>query len=86
MALLIYGYYLFRRINSYKKTVVLLNDENKWFLKESENTYKIRLKDYWILNKHLFIWLKGSNKSISLMISRSIIGPHNYSLIRSKLK
>jgi hypothetical protein len=81
-----YNYYLFQLIKKYKNINLMLNDENQWILDSSINLYKLEIKDYWILKKYLFIWLKGSNKSISLMLSRSIIGEQQFSLLRSKLK
>jgi hypothetical protein len=86
MLLSIYIYYLFSKIKTYKSTKLLLNDDGHWYLEDVGITVKVELKDYWIVKKHLFIWLKGANKSISIMISRSIIGEQKFSLLRSKLK
>jgi hypothetical protein len=86
LLILLYGFYLYKRVKTNENLSILLNDESNWYLKDLENTQRVELKDYWILNKHIFIWLKGSNKSISLVLSRSIIGEQNFSLVRSKLK
>jgi hypothetical protein len=86
IVLCFYNYYLYIKIKAFKNAKILINDEGHWFLEDATSTIKVDLKEYWIVEKHLFIWLKATNKSISLMISRSIIGEQKFSLLRSKLK
>ncbi len=76
---------LFKKVNTNKGVQILLNDEKKWFLKTNDKTEKVNLKDYWLLGDKIFIWLKGSQQSLSFMLSRRIIGLENYSKIRSML-
>lgn len=84
--LIVSGYYLKLRIRKFHSSTFLLNEERQWLIQINDENIKMELKEYWLFPKHIFIWLKGSNKSISIMLSRSIIGEQKYSLIRSKLK
>lgn len=84
--LFFYGYFLYRKIKYNKSFTVLINQENKWFVRCKEDNTELLLNDYWILKGHIFIWLKGSKNSISLMLSRSIIGANKFSQIRAQVK
>lgn len=83
--LLVGELYLFRRIQQNKNTDLILNNENKWFIQKDGEMLSVELKDYWLQTNKIFIWLKGSNKSISIMVTRSIIGAENYSQLRTKI-
>jgi Ca2+/Na+ antiporter len=81
----IYAYYLYKKIHGNKSSSLLINNENKWFIQIGSDRYSVDVKDFWLLTGWIFIWLKGSNKSISFVVSRSIIGAEKFSLLRSKL-
>ncbi len=85
LLLLAYLYYLLKQIKQYQKTVVLVNSENQWALEQDEKRFEVEVKDYWILTGFIFLMLKGSNKSVSIMLSRRIIGAVNFSQIRTKI-
>lgn len=81
----IYAYYLYKKIQVNKFSSLLITNENKWFIQVGSDRYSVNVKDFWLLTGWIFIWLKGSNKSISFVVSRSIIGAEKFSLLRSKL-
>lgn len=86
VCLFLYMYFLYRNIYLNKSFALMINNENKWFVHFQENKIEVVVKDYWLLKGQIFIWLKGSKKSISLVLSRSIIGANKFSQIRAKIK
>ncbi len=80
-----YLYYLIKQIKQYQKVVILVNNENQWALEQNKQRFDVEVKDYWVLTGYLFLWLKGSNKSVSIVFSRRIIGAVNFSQIRTKI-
>ncbi len=83
--LFICGLYLFLRIAKNKNMSLILNSDNKWFVQLNDEMIAVELQDYWLQTGRIFIWLKGSKKSVSLMLSRSIIGAETFSQLRSKI-
>ncbi len=77
--------YLYKRIQQCKNVDLILNNENKWFIHQNGEMISVELKDYWLHTNKIFIWLKGSKKSISFVVTRSIIGAENYSQLRTKI-
>ena len=85
LLLFAYLYYLFKQIKQYQKAIILVNSENQWALELDKKRFEVEVKDYWILTGFIFLMLKGSNKSVSIMLSRRIIGAVNFSQIRTKI-
>ena len=83
--LIVFAIYLYKSIYRNKKYSIMVNSENIWFLYHEDKNTAVELKDYWIQSERLFIWLKGSNKSLSFMVSRRIIGAELYSQLRTKM-
>ena len=83
--LIVFAIYLYKRIYRNKKYSIMVNSEKSWFLYYEDKNTAVELKDYWIQSERLFIWLKGSNKSLSFMVSRRIIGAELYSQLRTKM-
>ncbi len=83
--LLAYSYFLMQKIKRYKSSIILVNSENQWVIELDKQRFEVELKDYWILTGYLFLMLKGENKSVSIMLSRRIIGAVNFSQIRTKI-
>ncbi len=79
------GIYLYKKIQQYKFLNIILKSDRQWFLEYNNERVSVELKDYWLHTGKIFIWLKGSKKSISFMVSRSIIGAENFSQLRSKM-
>lgn len=79
------GLYLFVKITKNKNMNLILNPDNKWFVQLNNEMIAVELQDYWLQTGRIFIWLKGSKKSVSLMLSRSIIGAEAFSQLRSKI-
>ncbi|HHL31462.1 MAG TPA: hypothetical protein ENJ41_02675 [Oceanospirillales bacterium] len=86
LSLLIYAYYLLSSLLQYRNASILLNREHEWFIKCGEDLSLVELKDYWLQTKRLYIFLKGKDKSVSIAISRSIIGAQRFSQLRAQLK
>ncbi|HFC29890.1 MAG TPA: hypothetical protein ENJ44_02480 [Oceanospirillales bacterium] len=85
-------FFFLKKIKQHQSISILLNDEGKWFIQRTGETQNnnsqmqaVELKDYWIIANKLCFWLKGSNISLALVLSRRIIGATNYSKIRSML-
>jgi hypothetical protein len=85
LLLLYYLYYLLKQIKQYQKAIIIVNNENQWALEQNKQRFDVEVKDYWFLTGYLFLWLKGSNKSVSIVLSRRIIGAVNFSQIRTKI-
>ena len=83
--LITFSIYLYKRIQNNKEYSIMINNENLWFLNFNDKNIAVDLKDYWIQSERLFIWLKGSNKSISFMVSRRIIGAELFSQLRTRM-
>ncbi len=83
--LLAYSYFLMQKIKRYKSSLILVNSENQWVIEQDNQRFEVELKDYWIMTEYLFLMLKGENKSVSIMLSRRIIGAVNFSQIRTKI-
>jgi hypothetical protein len=83
--IIIIGFYLYKRIHDNKEYSIMINNENLWFLYCDDINIAVDLKDYWIQSERLFIWLKGSNKSLSFMVSRRIIGAELFSQLRTRM-
>ena len=83
--LITFSLYLYKRIQNNKEYSIMINNENLWFLNFNDKNIAVDLKDYWIQSERLFIWLKGSNKSISFMVSRRIIGAELFSQLRTRM-
>ena len=83
--LLAYSYFLMQKIKRYKSSIILVNSENQWVIELDKQRFEVELKDYWILTGYLFLMLKGENKSVSIVLSRRIIGAVNFSQIRTKI-
>ena len=83
--LLFYLYYLIRKIKSYQSTTIIVNTENQWAIEQAKQRFEVEVKDYWMLTGYIFLWLKGSNKSVSIVFSRRIIGAVNFSQVRTKI-
>jgi len=81
-----YAYYLYKGIKQHKTTSIIINKQDKWFIKKQGEMYPINLKDHWILKKHIFFWAKGAKISVSFVVTRSIIGAHKFSQLRSIIK
>ena len=86
LLLFLYLYTLYRSIHHNKSVTISINIENKWFAEAGGEVSVMTLKDYWLQTGRIFIWLKGSDKSISLLVSRSIIGAQKFSQLRAKIK
>jgi len=82
----VYGYYLFTQIHLNKSLSVYINSENQWFSEIDKEMIPLELKDYWLQTDRLFIWLKGSKKSVSFVVSRSIIGAQKFSQLKTKIQ
>lgn len=78
-------YYLYNKIIDNQKLSIMINSENEWFIQDAEESLSVELKDYWLLTGKIFIWLHGTNKSVSIVVSRSIIGEQFFSQLRSKI-
>ncbi|MBL4661527.1 MAG: hypothetical protein JKY19_14305 [Alcanivoracaceae bacterium] len=85
LLLFLYLYTLYRSIGNNKSVTISINVENKWFVEERGEMKAMILKDYWLQTGRIFIWFKGSDKSISLLVSRSIIGVQTFSQLRAKI-
>ncbi len=85
LVLFSYLYYLIKQIKQYQKTIILVSSENQWVLEQNKQRFDVEVKDYWVLTGYLFLWLKGSNKSVSIVVARRIIGAVNFSQIRTKI-
>ena len=85
LVLLAYFYYLRRKIKIYQTAIFIINLENLWLMELGEKRFDVEVKDYWLLTGFIFLWLKGSNKSVSIVLSRRIIGAVNFSQIRTKI-
>jgi hypothetical protein len=83
--LIIISFYLYKRIQKNQEYSIMVNNENLWFLTYNDKSIAVDLKDYWIQSERIFIWLKGSNKSLSFMVSRRIIGVELFSQLRTKM-
>lgn len=83
--LIIIGLFLLKRYQNNKDYKFLINNENSWFIQHNNERFSVEIKDYWIQTGKIFIWLKGPNKSVSLILSRSIIGPELFSQLRTKI-
>lgn len=79
------GIYLYKKIQQYKYLDIILKSDSQWFLEYNNARVPVELKDYWLHTGKIFIWLKGSKKSISFVVSRSIIGAENFSQLHSKM-
>ena len=78
-------FYLYRQVNNYRAMKIMVNDDSQWYLELDDSRYAVEIKDYWLLTGCILVWLKGSNKSVSFKLSRSIIGAQNFSLLRTKI-
>lgn len=85
LVFLAYFYYLIQKIKSYQEAIFLINSENLWAIEQDKKRFDVELKDYWVLTGYIFLWLKGPNKSVSIVLSRRIIGAVNFSQIRTKI-
>jgi len=85
LLLLLCLYTLYRSVHNNKLVTISINIDNKWFVEEDGEMKAVSLKDYWLQTGRIFIWLKGSDKSISLLVSRSIIGAQKFSQLRAKI-
>lgn len=82
---LTFGMALYKQIQKTKDFDLILNSENQWFVQDNNELLPVELKDYWLHTRRMFIWLKGPKKSISFMVSRSIIGAETFSQLRSRM-
>ena len=82
---LTFGMALYKQIQKTKDFDLILNSENQWFVQDNNELLPVELKDYWLHTGRMFIWLKGPKKSISFMVSRSIIGAETFSQLRSRM-
>ena len=85
LLLLLYLYVLYRSVLNNELVTINVNIDNKWFVEQGGEMKAVKLKDYWLQTGRIFIWLKGSDKSISLLVSRSIIGAQKFSQLRAKI-
>jgi len=85
LVLLACFYYLLRKIKIYQRAIFLINSENLWAIEQGKQRFDVEVKDYWVLTGFIFLWLKGTNKSVSIVLSRRIIGAVKFSLIRTKI-
>ncbi|MBL4772938.1 MAG: hypothetical protein JKX98_04875 [Alcanivoracaceae bacterium] len=85
LSMLAHGYYLYSKIRQLKSGVIMINSDNKWFVRIGKEMHPVDLKDYWLQTERLFIWLQGSKKSISFVITRSIIGAQKFSQLRARI-
>ena len=79
-------YLLIKKITRNNTNAIMVNSENQWFVESHDETIAVELKDYWLHTQRIFIWLHGSNTSLSLVLTRRIIGEQNFSLLRSKIQ
>ena len=86
IVLVVIFYFLSRKISSNYGAEFWVNQQNQWICKQGQNQHDVSVKDYWITRGYLFIWLKGSTKSVSIMLSRSIIGAQRYSQLLVLIK
>ncbi|VAW34153.1 hypothetical protein MNBD_GAMMA01-173 [hydrothermal vent metagenome] len=80
------AYYLVINIHRNKNLSIILNSDDQWFLELNGDMFACELKDYWLQTGQIFIWLKGSNKSVSFILMRSIIGSQKFSQLRTQIK
>jgi Ca2+/Na+ antiporter len=85
LILICFACYLVYQIYKNKNVSIMISNEGLWFILYNDDSYAVELRDYWIQTNKIFIWLKGSNKSISFMVSRSIIGAKSFSQLRTKI-
>jgi hypothetical protein len=85
VSVLLIIYFFYRAIQSNKLFGIMVNTENQWFVQTDDEQLLLELKDYWLVAGFIFLWLKGSNKSVSIMVSRSIIGAEKFSQLRTKI-
>lgn len=82
---LIGGLYLYKQIQNNKTFELIVKSDSQWFIEHNNKMTPVVLKDFWLHTGRIFIWLKGPKKSISFMVSRSIIGAEIFSQLRSKI-
>ena len=78
-------YTLNRNIKLNQATVIVINSENKWFVEQDGKIFAVEVNDYWLHTKRIFIWLKCSKKSLSIVINRHTIGAERFSQLRAKI-
>jgi len=78
-------YFLNTNIKLNRSIVIMINAENKWFIEQDGNMLSVEVKDYWLHTKRIFIWLKSSKRSLSIVINRQIIGAEKFSQLRAKI-
>ena len=84
--LLSYGYYLHVCIKQKHGISIMINTQEKWYVEQGGVMSLVSLKDYWFLKQYLFIWAKGKEKSVSFVVTRSIIGEQKFSQLRALIK
>jgi hypothetical protein len=78
-------YLLYKNTKLKQSIVIIINSENKWFIEQNGNMLPVEVNDYWLQTKRIFIWLKSSKVSLSVVISRQIIGAEKFSQLRAKI-
>lgn len=86
MVLCAFGYFLYDCVNRNKHTSVMINNQDKWFVSSNDELSPVEIKDFWMLKQYLFIWVNGAEKSVSFVVTRSIIGEHKFSQLLAKIK
>ncbi len=82
LALIVCLVLFYRKIQSNKNINIHVNKQ-QWYVEWQGQLWPVILKDYWRGSKFLCISLRGSEKSISLLVRRSIIGQEKFSQLHA---
>lgn len=84
--LLVYGFWLWKKAQKAKNLHLLLTPNGDWQFRKNDEVLSAELKDYWKLKGFLCVWLQAEGESLSILVSRSIIGAEKFSKLFIHLK
>lgn len=79
LLLLIIGLWILAQTKTTYAMKIMVNDQGQWIVRKNNFNYDVVVNDYWKIGGSLLIWLKGPEKSVSIRLSRSIIGADKFS-------
>lgn len=77
----LYDIWLFKKIQKNKSIVLSLETSGRWQIKRDDKLTEVKLNDFWKFSGFLCLWLKGEQESLSIVVSRRIIGAQKFSII-----
>ena len=83
---LLFDLWLVKQIKQNQNIDVILTSKGNWQLKSDNKLNEVELKDFWKLRGFACLWLKGEGESLSILVSRSIIGIDKFSRLNIQIK